>query len=154
MTEGKPPSFLYFDRAAIEALHAALSSWAVSHGDEPIPPLSHAKAGDIDTLISAPQQRFFGTDAYPTLEEKAAIVFYTVNKRQMFLNGNKRMSTLCLLVFLSINEKILNVTTDELTAKALWLSKTSSLDFPVIKVELADWIRTHLVDMPPREQTT
>jgi prophage maintenance system killer protein len=72
----------------------------------------------------------------------------------MFLNGNKRMSTLCLLVFLSINEKILNVTTDELTAKALWLSKTSSLDFPVIKVELADWIRTHLVDMPPREQTT
>lgn len=147
MTEEKNP-FLYLDRAAIEAVHAALSSWAVSNGDEPIPPLSHARAGDLEALISAPQQRFFGRDAYPTLEEKAAIIFYTINKRQMFLNGNKRMSTLTLLTFLGINDKTLNVPADELTAKALWLANTSSLDFPSIKTELAEWIRSHLADAP------
>lgn len=81
---------------------------------------------------------------YPTIEEKAAIIFYTVNKRQIFLNGNKRMSTLCLLVFLGINDMMLSVTEDELTAKALWLANTASLEFPEVKQGLVEWIREHL----------
>jgi len=143
MTE-ESPSARYLDRKAIEAIHAALSAWAVRNGDEPIPPLSHAKSADIEFLIHAPQQRFFGRDAYTTLEEKAAIIFYLINKRQIFLNGNKRMSVMCLLVFLAINDKLLKVPADELTQKALWLANTSSLEFPVIKAELAAWIRDHL----------
>jgi prophage maintenance system killer protein len=58
------------------------------------------------------------------------------------------MSTLCLLVFLGINRKELNVSADELTAKALWLANTPSLDFQEIKSGLADWIRTHMIDAP------
>ena len=149
MTEEKHLSFRYLDRASIESIHADLSAWAVTVGKEPIPPFSHARHEDIDALIHAPQQRFFDHDAYPTLEEKAAIVFYTINKRQIFLNGNKRMSTMCLLVFLAVNGKFLNAVPDELTAKALWLANTSSLDFPTIKVELSNWIRDHLADFPP-----
>lgn len=152
MTEERSPSFLYLDRAGIEAIHASLSAWALQRGDEPIPPLSHTSRGDIEALVSVPQQRFFGVDAYPTIEEKAAIIFYTINKRQIFLNGNKRMSTLGLLVFLGINRKMLNVSADELTEKALWLAKSSALDFPAIKVNLAAWIRAHLVDSPPPQQ--
>lgn len=151
MTEEKNHPFLYLDRAAIEAIHASLSAWTIEIGDEPIPPFSHAKHEDIDALIHAPRQRFYDRDAYPSLEEKAAIIFYTVNKRQIFLNGNKRMSTMCLLVFLGINGKTLNASPDELTAKALWLANTSSLDFPAIKVELAEWIRNHLIDVLPEQ---
>lgn len=148
MIEGKSPSFQYLTRDAVAKIHVALSAWAIQNGDEPIPPVPHAKTGEIDALVDIPQRRFDGRDMYPTLEEKAAILFYSVNKQQIFLNGNKRMSTLCLLVFLGINGKWLSVPSDQLTAKALWLANTPSLDFPVIKKELADWIRSHMVDYP------
>jgi death-on-curing protein len=146
MTEEKP-SVRYLNREGVERIHAALSKWADRQG-EPIPSFALAKEGDIDALVAAPRHMFYGQEAYPTLAEKAAIVFYTVNKRQIFLNGNKRMSTLCLLVFLGLNGKDLGVTPDELTAKALWLANTSSLDFPAIKAELTEWIGSHLRDIP------
>lgn len=135
----------YLDKQDIEVLHQILTERAEQEG-EPIPSLARAKQGEIDALIHTPKHQFFGVAAYPTLSEKAAIIFYTINKKQIFLNGNKRMSTLCLLVFLGINEKELDVAPDELTAKALWLANTSSLDFPQIKTELVGWITLHLSD--------
>ena len=95
-------AFRYLDREDLERLHALLCEWSANQS-ELIPPFSLAKHGDIDALIAAPRQGFFGLAAYPTLEEKAAILFYTINKRQMFLNGNKRMSTLALIVFIAIS---------------------------------------------------
>jgi death-on-curing protein len=135
----------YLDREDIRSIHAALSSWAEQQG-EPVPPFAHASHHDVDALVNTPRQKLFGRDAYPTVAEKAAIIFYTVNKKQIFLNGNKRMSTLCLLVFLDLNDKELDVLPDELTKKALWLANTSSLEFPAIKSELVEWIAAHLKD--------
>ncbi|HZS53846.1 MAG TPA: type II toxin-antitoxin system death-on-curing family toxin [Bryobacteraceae bacterium] len=151
MIEENNHSVRYLDKRDIETLHRTLAEWAVDTND-PIPPFTLVREGDIEALVAAPQHRFFGTEAYPTLEEKAAIIFYTVNKRQIFLNGNKRMSTLCLLVFLGINGKGLSVSSDELTKKALWLANTASLEFPQIKQELVAWIRGHLVDVPAGTQ--
>ncbi len=112
---------------------------------EPIPSFATAKQGEIEALVKAPQQQLFGNDAYPTIEEKAAIIFYTINKQQIFLNGNKRMSTLSLLVFLGINGMTLSVSSDELTDKALWLAKTASLEFPQVKQDLVEWIRHNMI---------
>ncbi|MDR3526088.1 MAG: type II toxin-antitoxin system death-on-curing family toxin [Rhizomicrobium sp.] len=148
MTEAN--STHYLARDDYENIHAALSAWA-KREDEPIPPFSLVNENDIDALVHMPKHAFFGVPAYPTLAEKAAIIFYTINKRQIFLNGNKRMSTLSLLVFLGINGKRLTVAPDELTEKSLWLAKTSSLDFPSIKSELVVWIQHHLENQP-REQ--
>jgi len=149
MTEEKKPSIVYFTSGDIETLHAALSKWWSKKGQDidPIPPFELARVEDIDALVNAPRQKFYDREAYPTLEEKAAIIFYTVNKRQIFLNGNKRMSTLCLGAFLFQNGKLLNLTSDELTKKALWLAQTEALEFPAIKAELVGWIRTRLVDI-------
>ncbi len=143
--------FLYLDREDFERIHSLLAEWSEDQG-EPMPAFAFAKPGDIDTLIAGPQQRFFGRDAYPTLEEKAAFLFYSINKRQIFLNGNKRMSTLCLIVFLAVNNRVLDVTPDELTTKALWLANTNSADFPTVKDELVGWLRQHVrQDTPARE---
>lgn len=108
MIEGNGSLFVYLDREDFEVLHSILSDNAKLDG-EPIPDFSFAKQSDLETLIAGPRQRFFGRDAYPTLEEKAAFLFYSINKRQIFLNGNKRMSTLCLVVFLSLNGRRLDV---------------------------------------------
>lgn len=138
--------FLYLDREDYARLHAALAEQAHTHG-EPIPPFAHAKKGEIDTLVQLPRNSFGGNALYQTLEEKAAIIFYAINKKQIFLNGNKRMSTLALLVFLAINKYSLDVSPDDLTTKALWLANTESLEFPSIKEKLSGWIRDNIHPM-------
>lgn len=135
--------FLYLDREDYERLHGALADVATAQG-EPIPPFAVAKQGEIDALVNIPRRTFFGHTAYPTFEEKAAIIFYTINKKQIFLNGNKRMSTLSLLVFIGLNNYELDVPPDELTQKALWLAKSESVEFPAIKEDLVAWIRAHI----------
>lgn len=37
------------------------------------------------------------------MEEKAARLFYLINKNHPFLNGNKRIAVMALFVFLSLN---------------------------------------------------
>lgn len=56
------------------------------------------------------------------------------------------MSTLALVIFLGINNKMLNVEPDDLTKKALWLANTPSLDFPKIKESLVEWIEENITD--------
>lgn len=143
MIEENSAPIHYLDREDLRRVHSLLARWAASE-DEPIPDFGFAKDADIDTLVLGPRQRFFGKDAYETIEEKAAFLFYSINKRQIFLNGNKRMSTLCLIVFLALNDRTLNVGAGELTAKALWLANTESLEFPAVKEELARWIADHV----------
>lgn len=144
MTEEKISHIEYLDREGYRIIHSALAEW--SDAEEPIPPFELAKDAELDALVNLPRQQFFGIEAYPTLEEKAAIIFYSINKNQIFLNGNKRMSALSLLVFLGINNKKLRVSSDQLTEKALWLAQTESIAFLAIKDTLVNWIRSHVVD--------
>jgi len=138
-------SVRYLDKEDIASIHASLSEWT-QHQGEPIPDFSFARHADIDALVQTPRLASYGQDLYPTLAEKAAILFYTVNKKQIFLNGNKRMSTLCLLVFLGLNGKWLSLAEDKLTDKALWLATTESLEFPAVKEHLVVWLKEHLID--------
>jgi death-on-curing protein len=135
----------YLTKQDIADIHANLSAQVERDGDEPLPEFRYSKHHEIDALIAAPQQRFFGRDAYPTLAEKAAIVFYNANRLHTFPNGNKRMSTVCLLTFLLINGATLDVSPEELTATALWVATVKALEFPAIMSELVSWIEKHLI---------
>lgn len=131
----------YFDKKAIEIIHGVVAKQWKKDG-EPIPPFSTASEGNLDALIKIPQSSYFGEEQYPTLESKAAIIFYTLNKKHLFSNGNKRMSVMCLSVFLIMNRKALKASPDELTTKALWLASTSyDHNFDEIKTELESWIQ-------------
>lgn len=146
MTGEEQSSLLYLDKEDYKLIHSTLREWAVQDGEEPIPSFELAKFDQLEALVHGPRQSFFGISAYPSIAEKAAFIFYKINKSQIFLNGNKRMSTLSLLVFLGINSKSLKVPEDELTAKAIWLSKTPALEFLEIKKELSEWIQNNLQD--------
>jgi prophage maintenance system killer protein len=69
-----------------------------------------------------------------------------VNRRHIFPNGNKRLSTLRLLTFLIGNDTQLEVSPQELTEKALWLATAEADDFPAIKAHLVSWIEGHLIE--------
>ena len=144
MTEKKNQSIRYLTKQDVAGLHAKLAADALRDGDEPLPAFRYGRQDDIDALVAAPQQRFYGQDAYPTLAEKAAIIFYTVNRQRIFPNGNKRMSTLCLVTFLRLNGADLVIPTQELTAKAVWLATVEASGFPAVKADLVAWIEAHL----------
>ena len=143
MTEENTQSVRYLSRQDIADIHARLAAQVLRDGDEPLPEFRYGKQHELDALIAAPQQRFYNNDAYPTLAEKAAIIFYSANRLHIFPNGNKRLSTLCLLTFLGFNGVELNVSEEQLTTKALWLATVEALDFPAIKAELVSWIDDH-----------
>ncbi len=61
---------------------------------------------DVDLLEAAvlrPQASAFGEDAYPTISEKAAAFFHSLSRNHAFVDGNKRTSTVAVLLFLELN---------------------------------------------------
>src|SRR3989338_8655792 len=111
---------------------------------EPIPPFAQVNAKEIENLVVIPQTRHFGEEQYSTIESKATILFYKINKGHIFPNGNKRISLACLFVFLEINNRRLDITEDEATAKAIEIANSDPIDFNTVKTELELWIKKNL----------
>ena len=57
----------------------------------------------LDSAVNAPFQTFGGEYVYKTLEAKAARLGYSLVKNHPFVDGNKRIGMLAMLVFLEIN---------------------------------------------------
>ena len=55
------------------------------------------------SVIVNPQREFAGTELYPTIASKAAILVYSMNKNHPFVEGNKRTAFVCGRVFLRVN---------------------------------------------------
>jgi death-on-curing family protein len=71
--------------------------------DQPIPEFSTSNPGSLESCLKTPLQQFNGKDLYPTLVDKATILFYLMIKNHPFINGNKRMAITALLVSLYLN---------------------------------------------------
>ena len=112
---------------------------------EPIPHFNQVNKKEIVNLVAIPQTKYFGKEQYPTLEAKATILFYKINKGHIFPNGNKRISLACLFIFLASNGYQLDITEDEATAKALEVAQSDPQNFQKIKDELEQWIKERLV---------
>lgn len=70
--------------------------------------------GLISSSLATVFSTYFGVEKYPTLEEKAARLCYSLVKNHAFLDGNKRIGVFAMFVFLEINGIVLEVTDDEL----------------------------------------
>lgn len=71
--------------------------------DEPMPSFDSRFPGKLETALEAPRRQLGGGFIYKTLAEQASVLFYEMNKIHPFLNGNKRMAVVSLLVFLHFN---------------------------------------------------
>jgi prophage maintenance system killer protein len=61
------------------------------------------KDGGFDSAVNQIMQGFGEQDAYPSIEEKAAMLLYLVVKNHAFVDGNKRIAAACFLLFLERN---------------------------------------------------
>lgn len=71
--------------------------------------------GLLESALAAPIQSFDGSDAYPSLQQKAARLCYGLVKDHPFVDGNKRIGTHAMLVFLAVNGIELTYTQKELS---------------------------------------
>ena len=75
--------------------------------------------GLLESAINTPLQTFGGQELYPTVLEKAARLGYGLIHNHPFLDGNKRIGTHAMLVFLDINNIALSYADDDLIAAIL-----------------------------------
>ncbi|MDX1510687.1 MAG: Fic family protein [Nitriliruptorales bacterium] len=59
--------------------------------------------GLLDAACARPQSSAFGTDAYGTLELKAAALLHSIVPNHALVDGNKRLGWLATSVFLDLN---------------------------------------------------
>lgn len=112
--------------------------------DEPIPPFELRFPDQLEQALFIPQQTVGGKFAYPTLEEKGAVLFYEMIKLHPFLNGNKRIACVTLLTFLILNDKWLRLEVEQLYRIAIKVAESSPSDRPYILRLLSNSILQHL----------
>lgn len=79
----------------------------------------------LESCLEQPFATFGSEELYPTLLNKAVLLFYLVIKNHPFENGNKRMAVMLMLYFLFVNGKFTTVTPDGLYDLALIVAKSN-----------------------------
>ena len=97
---------------------------------------------DINLLDSALEniyQTFDGKELYPTKEEKAAMLGFSLISNHAFLDGNKRIGIYVMITFLEINGLPIDCTNQELVELGLGVA-----DGRLKYNEILDWIKSHI----------
>ena len=95
-------------------------------------------ANMLDASINSPFHTFDGQYLYPTIQAMAAHLTFSLIKNHPFLDGNKRIGILSMLVFLDINGLPVTCTDNELITIGLGLADSS-----ITEPELIEWIILH-----------
>ena len=92
----------------------------------------------LDASINSPFHTFDGQYLYPTLQAMAAHLAFSLIKNHPFLDGNKRIGILSMLVFLELNDLSVICTDNELVSLGLGLAESS-----INESDLIEWIISH-----------
>jgi death-on-curing protein len=138
-------SIFYLDRELMEKMCHRLAREVFDTSEDPIAEFHEHELYLLDSALQSPRQTFDQKDLYPTLTEKATILYYSLNKNHPFKNGNKRISTASLLVFLAMNGHWLSVPKEELLNKTLFVAQSDPTFREEVIKDLNIWIAKHLV---------
>ncbi len=89
----------------------------------------------LDSALNLPFQSFDGEDIYRTVRAKSARLAFSIINNHPFIDGNKRIGILSMLVFLEINGIEVICTDDELIELGLGLA-SGKINYE----ELLNWI--------------
>lgn len=69
--------------------------------------------GLLHAALARPQATAFGSEAYPSLEQKAAALMHSLARNPALVDGNKRLSLAATVAFLGINGRRLTLNNGE-----------------------------------------
>jgi death-on-curing protein len=93
----------------------------------------------LESALSQPKASAGGTDAYPSLVEKAAALCYSLCSNHPFIDGNKRVAHAAMEVFLLLNGNEIRASVDEQERLMLGVASGS-----VDREQLAAWLEEHV----------
>lgn len=94
--------------------------------------------GLLESALESPFQTFGGHDLYPTLEEKGARLGFSLISNHAFVDGNKRIGILALILFMRVNGAPLTLSNEDIITAALGVA-AGRMDYP----SLLAWVHTH-----------
>lgn len=92
----------------------------------------------LESAVYSALSSFEGSEAYPTIEEKAARLMYALVNNHAFVDGNKRIGVFVMLMTLKINDITIQHTQAELIDLGLSVANGSTDYYSIL-----DWIKTH-----------
>lgn len=96
---------------------------------------------DLGLLASAvhrPTVSLWGTEAYPTLELKAAVLMDSIVNNHPLVDGNKRLGWLAALVFLDLNGVWIEAPDDDAYDLVMALAR-GDISPDQVAISLAEW---------------
>ena len=94
--------------------------------------------GLLESATFSAQANFDSEEAYPTLEEKAARLCYSITNNHAFIDGNKRIGVFTMLMTLKLNSVRISYTQAELITLGLSVAD-GSFDYNAV----LQWIINH-----------
>ena len=94
----------------------------------------------LDSAIKTPFQTYNGKELYPTLLGKASRLCFGLVKNHSFVDGNKRIGTHAMLVFLAINGVELEYSDTELITLIMPVASGEQSD-----ADILHWLQQHIV---------
>lgn len=91
--------------------------------------------GLLDSALESAYATFDGKELYPTKEEKAARIGYSLISNHAFVDGNKRIGIYVMFTFLEVNGIRLEATNDEVAALGLGIAAGN-----ISHADLLKWI--------------
>lgn len=89
----------------------------------------------LESALMSPFQSFDNKDLFPSIQAKAARLGYGIIKNHPFVDGNKRIGTHLMLLFLYFNNVELSYTQEELSEIVLMIASSEKTC-----ENLLDWI--------------
>lgn len=115
--------------------------------NEPIPDFTTRFSNILESCVAMPFMKVGGKYLYRTLIARASILFYLMIKNHPFQNGNKRIATTTLLMFLHKNGKWLRVDTQSFYNFTVWVAQSPAELKEQVVMGTEKFIQSHLVNL-------
>jgi death-on-curing family protein len=108
------------------------------------------KDKSFESAIAQIKQAFGKKDAYPSIEEKAAMLLYLIVKNHAFVDGNKRIAAACFLLFLDNNGLLTNrqqqpiISNEALASLTLFVASSKAEEMETVKKLLISVLNRNL----------
>lgn len=94
----------------------------------------------LESAVYSAMSGFGDNEAYPSVEEKAARLMFSLINNHAFVDGNKRIGVFTMLMTLQLNNVKIKYTQTELISLGL-----SVADGKTKYIEILDWIMEHKI---------
>lgn len=94
--------------------------------------------GLLDSAVHRPRVSVFGREAYPSLDEKAAVLLESLGGNRVLFDGNKRLGWLSVVVFYGLNGIDVDAPDDEAYVLVIAVA-SGTATYQEVSARLATW---------------